>query len=924
MAESQIERFYIQREAEKANQTGDLKRLEAAQIRAEQLPAGQIGLEILGTNKDKTNEKDPHQNRLNEQAALILTMDEILSKISVPSSDATDQSSELITPKNRVFKNFTPIRSLNNDKTLDGTTGHSFFTKTMTKSPAMKTFFKKIPPQVMSFLIPSIKVYKTFYPVDQFSTVNEKKIEGYDWRVPFDDIPVSYRGETSEYSVDNIEKILSGNGGLHSVGIKSFSYKYRGVNPAEVNTNIHASLSIFFQNPAELIKEINFDFNDPRFISNPPPGAYQTKLSFSYSDLVNQTSRTIGNSDVFNELYYRIKVECGYALPPAKTFDDVLESAGFDEKQKEEIKEAIITSRVTLFLTPYQYNVDFREEGSVLLNIEFTAAIDSIMSTPDADVFVLTEKSRELRKITDDYGEYIIATKKQKQLDKVSEKRGECLSQEETKKVIEQLKAKHPNIAEMTEEEVLKLLESEQATAYNSLFNFLIGKETIHADSISSFALNPKIYIAKLKPDIMGVYDSKKDDSKRQEAYRSTNQVLAVETIFDEQEEFVYGDGTKNEEKATNSLNKETKAVLGDGVCNVKFILLGDLLDLIFESVNYVKPLEDAPRIYVGGIPFLIPSKIFSENSSLSVPSEYVEITPNLADIPVSLNLLKEFLIKNIVKDKKTRYPTTQFLNDVLTQLIYPAISPTVFGDTSTIKSAIRFSTFHFTEPVENGTDPISGMPIENRNYVRFNEGSLSNNKRVVTELSSPPPVSGAARTGQKKKKFANYMFIVCTSKFPKNLNGDEDDDINNKGVLHFRMGTETGIIKKINFQKINMQYQREMIARREGKGKGTSLKQYYNATIQMFGNNIFRPGDFIYIHPNYMFIARGEAPESIDLESKLGFGGYYLIKDVETDINDMQFETKLVCLFQASIEREGTQKIVKPVNDDCNKNYGK
>jgi hypothetical protein len=878
------------------------------------------GENIFGDKIEGYEEKLAEQikeNRLNEQAALILTMDELLSKIGVPSSANTEQSSELITPKNRLYKNFIPIRS-SKDEGINKITGHSFFTKTMTKTPAMNSFFRKIPPQVMSFLVPSIKVYKTFFPIDQYSSLTDRKIEGYDWRIPFDDIPVSYRGETSEFAVDNIEKVLSGNGGLHSVGIKSFSYKYRGVNPAEVNTNIHASMTIFFQNPAELVREIKFNFGDSRFVTNPTDIEHKQILNFSYSDLVNQSSRTGEKTDQFNEQYYRIKVECGYATPPNKIINEVLESAGYDEAGKQEIKEAIASSKVVLFLTPYQYDVNFREEGSVLLTIDFTAAIDSLMATPDADVFVLTEQSRKLKELSDKFLEYIKATKKEKQIDKLSEEKKQCLPKEQISKIIEEFKQKYPDIASLTTEQVLRLLEEESAVAYNSLFSYLTGKETIHEDSINNFALNPKVYIAKFKPDILGINEDADNDQKRLQAFERGNQLYGVETTFDEGEKFIYGDGASNAEKATNSLNKDSTPDPTSKSYNIKFILLGDLLDLILESLNYVKPLEDSPRIFIGGIPIVIPTRL-SQTQTESIYSDLVELTPNLADIPISLNLLKEFLIKNIVKDQKTRYPTIQFLNDILSQLIYPAISPRVFGKETAIRAATRFSTFNFSSLVENNLDPITGETMDKRNYIRFNEGYLSNTAKVSSVLSEQAPqVSGGIRLGLKRKKFANYMFIVCTSKFPSNLTGNEEDDVNNKGVLHFRMGTETGIIKKINFKKINIQYQREMIARREGRGRGTALKQFYNATIDMFGNNIFRPGDFIYIHPNYMFVSREkESPLTIDLETKLGFGGYYLIKDVETSINDMQFETKLECLFQASVERDKDLKKVIPANDE-------
>jgi hypothetical protein len=158
-----------------------------------------------------------------------------------------------------------------------------------------------------------------------------------------------------------------------------------------------------------------------------------------------------------------------------------------------------------------------------------------------------------------------------------------------------------------------------------------------------------------------------------------------------------------------------------------------------------------------------------------------------------------------------------------------------------------------------------------------------------------------------------NYVFLTCTSRFPKKFDGNEENDIK-QGVLHFRMGTDSGIVKRIAFKKADTPFLREMVARREGKNKGTAIRQVYNADVELYGNNIFRPGDYIYIHPNYIFTNK----KLIDLETKLGVGGYYLVTEVKTDISDMTFKTNLKCVFQAHIEKEGKNKKVIPINDIC------
>jgi len=371
---------------------------------------------------------------------------------------------------------------------------------------------------------------------------------------------------------------------------------------------------------------------------------------------------------------------------------------------------------------------------------------------------------------------------------------------------------------------------------------------------------------------------------------------------------------------------------------NIKFIMLGDILDIALESLNNIGGLErDLPRIIVGNIPMEIPIRLLESTGRYS-KTEMKEINPSLADIPISYNLFQEFMTKHVVTAKKDRYPVIQFIKDIITELIHPALAPSVLGQSDAINAPIRFSTSHFTFETRNGKEAFSGRDAETRLYPplitknsiqdlsKTLSGKVAGTQKIDSQTARTPPQDTSA-------KYLNYMFIVCTSKFPRYIDGDEDKDIA-QGTLHMRMGTDSGILKKFNFSKMDAKYQREVIARREGNGKGTSLKQYYNATVDLFGNNIFRPGDFIYIHPNYMYrikptyhsgdasdhgSGKQAAVQTIDLEDSLGVGGYYLVINVKTDINDMAYKTELKCIFQAHIEHSNSgTKTIKAMNEKC------
>ena len=70
------------------------------------------------------------------------------------------------------------------------------------------------------------------------------------------------------------------------------------------------------------------------------------------------------------------------------------------------------------------------------------------------------------------------------------------------------------------------------------------------------------------------------------------------------------------------------------------------------------------------------------------------------------------------------------------------------------------------------------------------------------------------------------YFFIYCSTKFNEEKNvGDEQKDLD-KNIFHFRMGTDSGIIKKITFSKVDSPFYREAIASQEGKDNVSMIKQ--------------------------------------------------------------------------------------------------
>ncbi len=297
--------------------------------------------------------------RLGEQAALMLNIQELLTKQPEPEKEARNV---------KTYQNFAIFRTTTNIKD-SASGGHIALTKALFRNDNIEYLSNKLPSSILSILQPSIKIYKVIFPT--------KESKGIQWRIPFDDSNFKFESnytKTSQFVNSSLDELIAGTGRMHAVGIKSFSYKYEGTNPAEVNTNISADLSLYFQDVRDLVKEINVAENDTNFEGNAG-----SKFNFSYADLVADSTRKDKDGN-WNKDYFRIKVIAGYA-DLEKNY--IQKMGNFTDSEVEKIIEAVKTSKVIFYLTPHNHDITFDENGSITINIKYIASTASILASLD-------------------------------------------------------------------------------------------------------------------------------------------------------------------------------------------------------------------------------------------------------------------------------------------------------------------------------------------------------------------------------------------------------------------------------------------------------------------------------------------------------------------------------------------------------------
>ena len=108
-------------------------------------------------------------------------------------------------------------------------------------------------------------------------------------------------------------------------------------------------------------------------------------------------------------------------------------------------------------------------------------------------------------------------------------------------------------------------------------------------------------------------------------------------------------------------------------------------------------------------------------------------------------------------------------------------------------------------------------------------------------------------------------------------------------------LGKDRGLIKNISFSRFDVKYAQEQLMTNQ-VGLCDELKMPYNANITMYGNNLFIPGQQIYINPSS--IGFGNPKDKSSPAFRLGLGGYYTILGVSTSVVNGASETTLRCSF--------------------------
>tara|TARA_Y100000592_G_scaffold92353_1_gene153938 strand:+ start:10547 stop:15073 length:4527 start_codon:yes stop_codon:yes gene_type:complete len=673
--------------------------------------------------------------------------------------------------------------------------------------------------------------------------------------------------ETSE-TKDEIDKILESNQGRGTgVGIQSFNWKYTGDNPATAQRLIEATLKIYIQDLGFFVRgfpeESNrADYTDLISFSsakNSPsqPTSRKTKLCDPFEQDV-MTTHT-------NEIeQFEIEAEVGWNVPKDK------QNTFFSTEELKAIEAA--TTVVKLITKEYDFN--FNQDGTVELTVEYIGRIEAALETNKADIFAESAEEKQVREQFE--SNFKIEKKQQEallnaQLELIDNTQYE---EDEERNANARLLAKDKisSDAVRTLEATKYELESEYREMRHERFSALLE----YIESLN------RIYFAKFNIDTI----AKCIDGKVGANYTflaNAEPPPKPFTITEVEVQSVKKAKSASMEMRNKARNRAKKAVDATAVGKNKPKGVSDgqiALYSIDLSDNYIFPF-----IYVGDI-LEAAAKIMGERFD-QTNSRYRIITSsfvyrdlnckrkvvNIADIPISMAVFTNWYTDNFTRRLRNSLPFVKFVRKLMADLVFKALGAACFDDLGLNSGGVktRINTMTVSSQLDKKLKELRRFPITE-----------------ILEDRNRPKKSTANEQ--------NYEYIILSCDiYPLSRSGNRRED-EEKGIMHMHVGRDRGLIKEINFSKVDIPGLRESLIT-----NGSPLDKMrlpFNTSVTMFGYPYITPGCRFYVDPT--FSGMGNPKNDNSVARKLGLGGYYIATVVDNTISaDGSYVTEINGQFE-------------------------
>ena len=710
-------------------------------------------------------------------------------------------------------------------------------------------------PDVYASLVPYLRLFRVEYDKD-----NEE--------IPDSEKEIKIPNFITTTDVNNILNATSGR--IPGAGVKSFSWELQGVQPAEVDNNITATLVVYFQSINDFFagagRSPQAGRQDPTFLDLiiQSPGSQTTSSPSSATSTLPCPNAS--QTREYKGAKFRIKATAGWSAPDnlEYIYPDLAQlAAGGSQSKGQLLKKAIAATRVTLYLQQVRHDIALNQNGSLTLTITYQAALNGILGSEKFNILKPTKKTlssqefQDLDQLREDLREE--QRKNQPDDDKIDELLDKInkIEQKDRKQKYDTLLAglfksskvyqTYANIQELQIKDLSVLTEQERLEYFATQTNHR-GTPTATQGSATPPALPG------------GSGQSAATAANQAQARRFDD--LQGKGLFESQKEgaeipFMYlGDFIDEilaQTAANNGKANAKEMGLDMFLTDIEFLDIFKAFKLSDEELRAITKCKDSATL----------------DEIQNGPYGRIYQTINLADIPISLDLFQSWFIKNVVRKDREKYYFMPFIKDVVSELISNSLASKCYGVNNRFKFYQRFDIQPLTY-VKPATPPTTIKAI----------GKATNKLNPGTT-----PAGSDIR---------NALIMFSTDSHPKSLKGNRSEDMK-KGIYHHYLGSACGLVKNINFQREDQPYLREAKIQRNGALGAEQLRELFSVSIDMVGNNLFKNGQYTYVNPTVINASR-------QMLNLLGLHGYYLVTGVKSEVTESTFTTSVRAL-QEGIE---------------------
>jgi hypothetical protein len=328
----------------------------------------------------------------------------------------------------------------------------------------------------------------------------------------------------------------------------------------------------------------------------------------------------------------------------------------------------------------------------------------------------------------------------------------------------------------------------------------------------------------------------------------------------------------------------------------ISFTTVGSLVDVALDVLqNTIKEQSvnaDFQRFKILLGNFSTSAPLFQATKTFSAEQP---VSNNLAYLPIDIERFLLFFSTEVIESSVTSYPFFNFFKNLINKLIYSSLNAEGIDN----KEINQYADVSLAGIVLN----LGNTGQTYLDKVFDSSTRLITSNKVTEESLTPYYIKNNYNSNHIDYTSIYFLF----DKYQKDYFGNgiiaEDES---KGIYHYTVAQDYGLIKSINFKRIDQPFLKEAKAVGQKTFFLGQFRDIYNVEIKMIGNNLYYPGMMLFVKPSIEF---GNPAIKNSFSQITGIGGYFQVIKVSNIITEDMYETVLDCVYQSSGGEDKTKK---------------